>query len=69
MDPRKPQRPDGDAGSNWCVCNECGRQGKSARAIQHRKGCALRRNPITPVSSIFDFDEGFDSWRELNVMD
>lgn len=73
MDPRNPKRPDGDAGSNWAVCLECGRGGKRLKAIQHRKHCRAFRppqikQPPTTLANM-NLDEGFDSWRELNVMD
>ncbi len=38
-DPRKPTRPEGDAGANWAICRECGREGAGLKAIRHRKSC------------------------------
>lgn len=41
-DPRKPQRPDGDAGSNWVRCKTCGREAAKLRLIRHAKQCPAR---------------------------
>jgi hypothetical protein len=38
-DPRKPKRPDGDAGSNWAHCHDCGRGAPKAKLIRHSKHC------------------------------
>ncbi len=42
--PRNAKRPEGDAGSNWAVCRNCGREAHTFKAIRHRKYC-----PATPV--------------------
>jgi len=39
MDPRNPKRPEGDAGSNWVRCRECGRQAHQIKLIRHVQGC------------------------------
>lgn len=41
-DPRKPERPDGEAGSNWARCRECGRGGYKISLIRHAKHCRSR---------------------------
>jgi hypothetical protein len=42
-DPRNPKRPDGEAGSNWVRCRDCGREARKIVAIRHRKSCRARR--------------------------
>lgn len=41
-DPRKPQRPAGEAGANWARCVECGRAAHKLKDIRHTKSCGWR---------------------------
>ncbi len=43
LDPRKPKRPEGDAGSNWARCRECGREAHKLRDLRHAKYCSWRK--------------------------
>lgn len=38
-DPRKPVRPEGDAGANWVQCRSCGRGAPTLRLLRHEKVC------------------------------
>jgi hypothetical protein len=47
FDPRKPVRPEGDAGSNWVQCRGCGRGAYKMSLIRHDKSCRAKEKKGT----------------------
>lgn len=39
-DPRKPVRPEGEAGANWVRCRQCWREAPTLKLLRHAKHCA-----------------------------